>query len=134
MGGWGGGMGGMGGGMGGWGGGMGGWGGGMGGACQPGGCSTMYGPVANVCHSAIEHRTVTPVTTVTPIPSRVAPSVAYGTPATAPGGGYGVAGAAGAAPLSFYGAGMGPWGYNVEAGTGWVPGIYTSDVAIEGYI
>jgi hypothetical protein len=89
--------------------------------CPP--CHTVYGPVANVCHGAIPQCNLIPTTSVIPIPNAVYPSFGYGPPVPIDG------------PYPPFGGpvGYGPWGPASVGGTGWAPGIYTSEVSMQGY-
>jgi hypothetical protein len=104
-------------------------------------CATVLGPVANVCQQATAVTTVTPTTTVTPIPTAIAPQVYQGAPVVADVQTYPLPAAAAplgkAVPTAVPGVGafgqvITPWGAAVQATTGVVPGIYTTDVALPG--
>jgi hypothetical protein len=94
-------------------------------AVAPAACSTMYGPVANVCQSAVPvtqqvpvttqlpDTTQVPITTVTPIPTGITPQV-YAAPTPGLGAyGAGIAPTAGVAPWSK--APLRPGAYSTEA-------------------
>lgn len=96
-----------------------------------GGCSLAYGPVANVCNTAVPVVNMVPVTTVTPIPNTVLPQMAVGAPVS-----KGVVPwAAGAVPapvppVGSFAKGVGPFGKGMSKTSGVVPGLYTSEAGI----
>lgn len=112
-----------------------------------GGCTSAYGPVANVCQSSVPVTQVVPVTrqvpvtSVTPIPSMVAPQVSVdgmpmaGLPYGAAPWGKGAMAPYGKGAAMPYGKGaMLPYGKAVPVSvtTGLMPGLYTTDAWITG--
>jgi len=88
-------------------------------AVAPASCSIMYGPVANVCQSAVPVTkqvpvtTQVPITTVTPIPTGITPEV-YASPTPGLGAfGKGIAPTVGATPWGK--APLRPGAYTTEA-------------------
>ncbi|HWI52211.1 MAG TPA: hypothetical protein VNT01_08715 [Symbiobacteriaceae bacterium] len=105
-----------------------------------GGCTTAYGPVANVCQSSVPVTQMVPVTrqvpvtSVTPIPNSVAPQVSVaGMPTGQPLGKGAMPYGKGAAMPYGKGA-MAPYGKAapLAAAPGMMPGIYTQDAWITG--
>lgn len=111
-----------------------------------GGCTTAYGPVANVCQSSVPVTQMVPVTrqvpitSVTPIPNTVAPQVnVAGMPTGQPLGKGAMPYGKGAAPLGkgampFGKGAAAPYGKAAPLGAapGMMPGIYTQDAWITG--
>ena len=110
------------------------------GVAPAGACSTMYGPVANVCQSAVPFTGFIPATTVTPVPTGVVPQTSYGQPVTTQVGTPAVAAPVVAQPfvapvapgVGAFSAFQSPWGGGKAGTVGAVPGIYTSEVGMPG--